>query len=403
MIIKILRTSLLILVVTLAAAFLLPNLFNDREKKAFSDEYRLYSAKQLYNVRHLGDSATVLLSDFYNRGAIATRILGDHYRTQWATPVNLPVFEMDTIMGGLTFEEVGGGQQTFSVKLKNESERTYTLRSVNKDQSRALPVFLQYSFLRPLFRDQASALNPFGALVTERFEKALDILHTSPTMYFIPYDSTMTEVIQAQLSGRVMILEEEPDKSWTDSYNFNHPDDIISTKEVLTGAMNKSLVIDSLEYLKARLLDFTISDWDRHGGQYEWAVYHSETLPIARPIVMDRDMAFFKFDDGLLNQVALAINNKFQSFNAQYDDISGLIRNSKDIDRYILRNVSLDQFISQAEHVQNVLSDSVIDNAFRVYPESVYRQLGEKHVRILKERRAKLDSASVIFHTLINH
>ncbi|WP_221418103.1 hypothetical protein [Fulvivirga kasyanovii] len=385
-------------------AFLLPNIFNGREKKAFSNENRLQRAKQSLNINHLGDTATVLISDFYDRGSITTRILGPHYRTVWATPINLPVFDIDSIHGGLTFDEAGGGQQTFSIKLKAKDSRTYTLRSVNKDQSRALPAILQYSFLRPLFRDQASALNPFGALVTEHFEEALGILHTRPTMYLIPYDSTMPDIIQTQIAGRVMILEEEPDQSWEGSENFNYPDHIISTEEVIARSKKSSVMIDSLKYLEGRLLDFMISDWDRHGGQYEWAVYNTKNkLPLARPIAMDRDMAFFKFDDGILNHVALAINNKFQTFNPEYDDISGLIRNSKDIDQYILRHVPLSEFLSKAKHVQNVLTDSVIYEAFKKYPPPVYNQYGAEHINILKERRARLDSAATVFHELINY
>lgn len=400
---KITRVTLLILTIIFVLAFLFPNLFNDREEKAFSDKYRSQKAKQSMNISHLGDSATVMISDFYDRGSLTASFLGTHYRALWATPITLPVFNIDSIHGGLAFDETGGGQQTFSIKLKAKDERTYTLRSVNKDQSRALPAVLQYSFLRPLFRDQASALNPFGALVTEHFEETLDILHTDPTMYLIPYDSTLPDVIQEQIAGRVMILEEEPDQSWKNSKRFDFPDNIISTEEAIARSKKRSLVIDSLKYLEGRLLDFMISDWDRHGGQYEWAVYNTKNKPpLARPVAMDRDMAFFKFDDGILNHVALAINNKFQSFNPEYDDIPGLIRNSKDIDQYILRHVPLNQFVSKAKHVQNVLTDSVIYEAFKVYPPSVYSQYGVEHINILKERRARLDSAATVFHKLIN-
>lgn len=402
--IKILRISLFVIIAVVILAFVLPNLLNDREKKAFSDEHRLYQAKHLYDIRNLDDSVTVQISDFYNRGTIANQLFGIHYRSLWNTPIRLPVFNTDSLKGGLRFDKVGGGQQTFSVELIGENLKTYTLRSVNKDQSRALPAFLQYSFLRPLFRDQASALNPFGALVTERLEKALNILHTTPKMYFIPYDSTMPEIMRTQMAGRVMILEEEPDESWESSVSFNYPDDIISTEEAISRSRDNRLVIDSLEYLKGRLLDFVISDWDRHGGQYEWAVYHTDgNVPIARPITMDRDMAFFKFDDGLLNHVALAINNKFQSFNPHYDDISGLIRNSKDIDHYILNGLPLSEFLNKAHLVQNTLTDSVINEAFKAYPPPIYKQYGEEHAAILKQRRQHLDSAATVFHQLITY
>lgn len=381
-------------------AFVLPNVFNTREEKAFSSEYRLQEAKKMFNINHLSDSVTVLLSGFYTRGSTAHYLFGKHYRALWNTQIKLPVFNIDTAKGGLTFLELGGGQQTLSAELKSKDSKTYTLRSVDKDQSKALPVFLQYSFLRPLFRDQASALNPFGALITSHLEESLNILHTQPKMYFVPYDSSMSGA--DILAGRAMILEEEPDSTWIGSKIFDNPIDIISTEEMIKKRMHKELVPDSLEYLKCRLLDFLISDWDRHEGQWEWAVFNENNKVLARPIAMDRDMAFFKFDDGTLNQFALVLNNKFQSFNPEIEDVSGLIRNSKNIDYAILKNTPLDDFLKQSNHVQNTVTDSVIDRAFKTYPSHIYAKYGENHASILKQRITHLDSAATDFYKLLH-
>lgn len=399
---KPMKSAGLITLLLLFLIFAIPNLINSRERLAFSDQHRYEVAKkQLDNIRN--DTAEVVLSSFYNRGPVVKYLFGTHYRSTWSQKISLPVFHMNEVKGGLKLDEIGGGQQTFSIKLKSDAGKKYTLRSVHKDQSRALPRILQFSCFRPLFRDQASALNPFAAVITNHFERALDILHTKPKMYYVPYDKSTPQDLNEKLAGRVMILEEEPGGTWKNSEVFDYASDIMSTEDLFKEQLQKGVVIDSLNYLKCRLLDIMISDWDRHGGQWEWAIMQSDNGTVAKPIAMDRDMAFFKFDDGLLNQFALFLNNKFQSFKPDYEDVSGLMKNSSSIDRFILGNISEDTFVEMAQHVQSVITDSLIDKAFREYPQGIYQELAPEHTTTLKIRRSKLPEIARKFHKLINN
>lgn len=384
--------------------YILPNIFNKREEAAFSDEARLQRAGTHFNIRDLADSTEVSISEFYDRGDLVKSLFGEHYRQMWGTSIRLPVLQLDTVAGGLTFVEAGGGEQTLSIELKNSDSLTYSLRSVNKDQSHALPSVLRYSALRPLFRDQTAALNPFGALIADNLEHEIHLLHTHPTMYLVPYDSGMARVLRQKIAGRVMILEEEPDNSWAGTKTFSSPVEIISSEEMIQRCNSGKLKIDSLGYLRARLLDILMSDWDRHDGQWAWAVYHtSDDSAFCKPIAMDRDMAFYKFDDGMLNKFTLLINNKFQSFKPTYDDISGLMKNSKELDQYILKNVPEKDFITQSKVLKETLNDDVITTSFQSYPTPVWEQYGKEHTSILKSRRDRLEEAARKFYSLLHH
>ncbi|UII26456.1 hypothetical protein LVD15_24695 [Fulvivirga maritima] len=392
----------LIFIALLILFFVVPNIFNNREKAAFSNEERLEKAKQKYTISQLGDSVTVSISDYYDRGSLATYFLGEHYRDIWHTEFTLPVLDIDTLKGGLQFEKIGGGQQTISADVMSKSGRAYTLRSVDKDQSKALPPILQYSLARPLFRDQTAALNPFGAIITASLEKTADILHTTPIMYFVPYDSSWNEEFQLNMSGRVVIMEEEPGREWVNLKNFNNAIRIIDSDELIPEWQSSKIEIDTRNYLKCRLFDMLINDWDRHEGQWDWAVYNRDNKIIAKPIATDRDMAFYNFNDGLLNKVALQINNKFQSFTPEYEDISGLIRNSKELDLKLLAQMSKADFIETAEKLQSTFTDESIDAAFSKYPHSIYTTYGKLHKKTFKQRLAKLDEAAGEFYDLLN-
>ncbi|HYC29226.1 MAG TPA: hypothetical protein VEB42_10425, partial [Chitinophagaceae bacterium] len=70
----------------------------------------------------------------YSRMNFFKRILlGTNYRREWAKPVKMPVFDIKKVNGGFTIEELGGGQQTKSLRLKAKDGQEWVLRTVDKD------------------------------------------------------------------------------------------------------------------------------------------------------------------------------------------------------------------------------------------------------------------------------
>ena len=396
------RGFALFIIILLIIVFIVPNVFNNREEKAFSNEERLERARESYQLHNLGDSITTSISDFYDRSKFAETFLGIHYRKMWHTSITLPVLDLAKYEGGLTYQKLGGGQQTTSADVNSKNGLAYTIRSVNKDQSKALPPVMQYSLARPMFRDQASALNPFGAVITAQLEDALNLLHTSPKMYFVPYDSSWHNDFLIHLAGRAVIIEEEPGDEWINKPTFGGAYKIVATDDMMEAWQQSSITIDNQNYLKCRLLDMLVSDWDRHGGQWAWAYIKTKAGNVAKPIPMDRDMAFYKFDDGLLNHLALAINHKFQSFNPEYDDVSGLMKNSKELDLKILSAMSQDDFLYQARQIKEQLTPTVIGRAFAIYPEEIYTEYGQKHIEIFNERLKNIELLAKTFHQVLN-
>jgi hypothetical protein len=197
------------------------------------------------------------------------------------------------------------------------------------------------------------------------------------------------------MAGRITLVEEDADGSWKGATVFDQPDDVLDTEELQDLAKsNTSLKLDTLLYAKSRLLDMLISDWDRHEGQWSWATYKTDSGYWAKPIPVDRDMAFYKFDEGLIPNIMLIFNNKFQSFNPEYGNVKGLGYQARKLDAAILPGLSKAEFIILATSFQQQLTDSVIQQAFSAYPEVVYEQVGEQHISILKSRLDKLPAAA---------
>ena len=380
--------------------FVLPNTINVRERNAFSDAQRLEWAANNFSVGAVPDSITIVPGPWYNRGKTHYLFFGEKYRDLWSTPVKTKVLKLNEINGGLKLASIGGGQQTIGVDLEDKEGREWALRSVNKDQSKALPKLMRATVFRFMFRDQAAALNPYGALVVPVLAEAVDILHTNPRLVFVPYnakDSTFND----RMAGRVAILEEDADGSWEGAEIFGNPEKIEDTEDMLELVKEKGYPIDTLLYARSRLFDLLISDWDRHTGQWNWALVDEGGSKVFKPLPRDRDMAFYRFDEGLFSKIALLINNKFQTFHPDYKNIKGLTKQSIKMDRSILRSVDLPQMLRIANDMQQELTDEVIHKAFKQYPPEIYEKVGKEHEQILKARRDKLPQAAQEFWEIV--
>lgn len=380
--------------------FVLPNTINVRERNAFSDAKRLEWAMENYSIETVPDSVTVVAGPWYDRGSVHHIFFGEKYRDLWQTPVEVAVLQWDETKRGLEPVKIGGSQQTIGLDVEDKEGREWALRSVNKDQSKALPKILRPTAFRFMFRDQAAALNPYASLVVPVLAEAVDILHTNPVMVFVPYDESKGEY-NRRMAGRLAILEEDADGSWKGAEVFGDPEKVDDTDEMLERLEDKNYPLDTLLYARSRLFDILISDWDRHEGQWSWVLVEEDGRKIYKPLPVDRDMAFYRFDEGLFSHITLLFNNKFQSFHREYKNVEGLTKQSIDMDKKILGTLALPDMLRIAGEIQEQLTDGIIHEAFMRYPDVIYQKVGQEHEEILKARRDKLPEAALEFWEII--
>ncbi len=384
----------------LVLVFVIPNTTNFKERRAFSDEQRLMEAMALYPVGLEADSVTVIPGKYYERGKFSSLFLGKKQRALWTEPVRVRIFSYTDTYGGMKPFEFGGGEQTISIKLEDSQERKWALRSVNKDQQHVLPKFFRWTFMRFLTRDQVAAANPYGHLVVPALADAIGIHYTNPRLYLIPYDESQGDYNQ-RMAGRLAYLEENLNSSWKNRERFGSPKDIVNTEEMLEMQEEEIIPIDTLLFLKSRLFDMLISDWDRHEGNWEWALSKEKDGKIFEPIPKDRDNAFFQFDEGLLSHITLIFVPKFQSFRKDYGKVSGLMYQSRDLDRNILSKTDREIFRKAAIEIQQQLTSERIRDAFRRYPPNIYGMVGQEHQEILEARLSQLTEVALEFHNLL--
>lgn len=347
------------------------------------------------------DSVTITAGKHYKRSGFHNIFWGKHYREVWATPVTVGVFDMKTAKGGLSIEKLGGGMQTTSLTLIDDNGFTYALRSLDKDPAGILPKFWRNTFVANVLRDQTSAINPYAAFVLPTMAKAAGIAHSKPELvYVLPSDTTFGKHSD-KFQDRVFMIEEKYNDENTITPMLGNAVDIAGSGKMLKKRFGKdNHFIDQREFARARLFDLLINDWDRHEGQWEWAVYEDGDNKRYRAIPKDRDNAFFKFDDGIIPWLfsrKWAIR-KFETFGPRYKDVYALMMNARFIDSRALTELAAEDYQQLATELQAALTDDVIERAVRQFPPKVYKQLGEETVSILKSRRDLLPQAAQEFY-----
>lgn len=330
---------------------------------------------------------------------------GDHNRWAWATPVEMQVLDLGRDKGGLTPIKRGGGQQTLSLRLEGGDGKEYALRTLDKDPSKTVPASLQGTVATDIVQDQIASIHPYGAYIIPPLAQAAGVNHTLPELVYVPDDSRLG-VYRSQFANRVMMLEERPNDDESDAPNYGSPSEVISAGKLYREVNDDNdHRIDAKWFLRQRLFDMLLSDWDRHKGQWRWAAFEPYELDstltgeartegkIYRPIPRDRDWAFNKMN-GVFPSLMPIFDPKFQDFSDDFGDLRGLTTNGMPQDRRFFSSLTREDWVAAAEELQERLTDEVIENAVRQWPAPIYERDGERVTRLLKLRRDLLVDAA---------
>ena len=335
-------------------------------------------------------------SDQYDAGSSHRKWLGENYRKEWAQKINVPVFDISKEKGGLKIIQRGGGHQTISLRLEDSMGHAYSLRSIEKYPESALPEPFRNTFAEDIVQDQISAGHPYGALVVPYLAQGAGIYHTNPKVVFIPDDPRLG-VYRKDVANRLMLFEERPDGNGAGMPFFGNAEKMISSTKLLEQlAKDNDNTVDQKFFLRSRLFDLWIGDWDRHDDQWRWAEFDSKKGKTYRPIPRDRDQAFFVSE----GRIPKFLGHKwllfqFEGFDKEINWPSGLMFSGRFIDRKFLTTLSREDWIAVADDLTAHLSDSLIDASLKKWPTEIYALHGERIASALKARRKMLRESAL--------
>lgn len=344
---------------------------------------------------------TVTAGKHYERTGLTEFFLGEHWRKLWTTPFKAGVLDLNKFAGGLKPYKRGGGLQTKSLRLKGNDGKTYKFRSIDKDPRRILPPDLQESIFADAFQDQISTSHPLSALIVAPLLNQVGIINVEPIVVVMPDDDVLGEY-KKDFGNLLGTFEENPDDGSDGEKGYAESDKILNSFKLYKKLeKSNSNQVDKTEFLKARLIDLMIGDWDRHSDQWLWAGYKQDDKTIYKPIPRDRDQAFCLYD-GLFPYIAGEAITQIEGYSKDYPKIYDLSFNGRYVDRRFLPGVEKKVYDSLTALIQNKITNEVIENAVKRMPEEWYKLEGKHLIGMIKSRRNKLKEASDEFYDLIN-
>ena len=344
-------------------------------------------------------TVTVVAGPEYDDGPLKRSLFGEGWRSLWATPVRVPVFDFTRFGGGLKPAERGGGAQTITLRFVEENGwREYSFRSVNKDPvTQAMPPAIQGTTLGDIIQDQTSMLFPAGALMIPPFLEAIGVLHVTPELYVMPDDPRLGEFREtfAGMLGTVELSPQEAPENrpgFGGSVLIENGEDFLKLVEE-----NRANRLDEREFYAVRMVDFIVNDNDRSVDNVRFARYGSEGAYAWRVIPRDRDRVFFDARGLVVKMIVRPVYPKLIDFTPRYS-LEALTFESHKLDRRLLQRIDRAASDEIARRVQAAITDDVIEKAISRLPAEWRIREGARLRSTLRARRDGLPAFASRFY-----
>ncbi|KGL61940.1 metallophosphoesterase [Polaribacter sp. Hel1_85] len=360
-------------------------------------------------------TASIYTKEEINKSRFYKFLWGERYRKYFGTEVNALTVDLDTLFGGLKPVRKGGGHQSKSLRLIDNKGREYVMRALRKNAVQYLQAvafkdqYIEGQFddtkTENLLNDVFTGSHPYAPFVIGKLSDAVGIYHTNPVLYYIPKQNSLGH-FNSEFGDELYMIEERAASGHGDKASFGFANKVISTDDLLENLnKNEKHLLDENAYIKARLFDMLIGDWDRHEDQWRWAVFKEGKQTVYRPIPRDRDQAFSIMGDGfLLNFVTKTIPalKLMQSYKEELKKPKWFNLEPYPLDMVLITNAKKEDWDAQVKHITTNLTDTVIDEAFNDFPTEVNDKTILDIKRKLKGRRSNLQKISDLYFNDIN-
>ncbi|MEZ4793896.1 MAG: metallophosphoesterase [Flavobacteriaceae bacterium] len=340
---------------------------------------------------------------------------GERFRRYYSTPIEAQTVSLDTLYGGLVPVRKGGGHQSKSLRLKDRNGTQYVMRALRKQ-----PVqYLQSTVFRDqyiegqfddtktesLVLDVFTGAHPYAPFVIGDLADAVGVYHTNPRLFYVPKQAAL-DGYTGDFGDELYMIEEHTSKGHGDLASFGYSDKIISTYDLFNKLhKDEDFTIDGASYIRARLFDMLIGDWDRHQDQWRWIEFKENGKKVYRPLPRDRDQAFSRMSDGVLLGAVTALTpgaRLLRKYSGDLKDVKGMNLEPYPLDMAFLGDTPKEVWDQQVVRMQEGLTDEVIEKAFLNLPKEVSDATVEEIKDMLKSRRKNLQAISDRYYKLVS-
>ena len=328
-------------------------------------------------------TVTIVPAARYQAGWVHRLLLGAQWREAWSTPIAVPVLDLDTFDGGLTPDREGGGYETLNLHFKGANGRKWVFRSVDKDPRKKLDRDTAEGWIGDIAQDLISGSHPCAAVMVGPLADTMGVHEASAQLFVMPDDPRLQE-FRAIFAGRLGMFEERIEKRIP---GVNKVLTTIALFERLDRRGDEH--VDARDYLRARLLDILVGDWDRHNNQWWWVRIAENDQQVWRVVPRDRDYAFSRMS-GALPSVFEYYAKPTIGWGDTYPPIEKITFAARYTDRRFLVPLERAEWEAVTAEAVSRITDTVIAEAVHKLPPPMYEQAGEQLERALRSRRDRL-------------
>jgi len=345
--------------------------------------------------------------DKLNKSGFYKFFWGDRYRSYFGVPVTANIAILDTLYTGLGVQKQGGGHQSYSARLDDDQDREFAMRGLEKNALKFLRFKIrgiaydekdyEDTFAENVVYDFFSTTHPYMQLVINPLAKSVGINHANTQLYYVPKQPGF-EILGPAYGDQLYFIEQRPNDAQKDYEGYNRANPKLAGEitefESSTDMLEKikedeKFSVDQRAYIRARIFDMLIGDWDRHEDQWRWGQYRISDDDIRFvPVPRDRDAAFSKFDGVAIPLIKLILPDVrfWQSYGPEINNIKWFNGEGNNLDRALLNKYDASVWEEEAKAIQAGMTDAIIDQAFTRLPEEVQDETSEEIKESLKGR-----------------
>ncbi|UII78785.1 metallophosphatase [Flagellimonas sp. CMM7] len=359
--------------------------------------------------------ASIYTKDATNKNGFYRMLWGNHYREFYGKDVNAQVVLLDTLMGGVSPLKRGGGQQSKSLRLEDKNGKQFVMRALKKSTTRFLQAnafqevyignALDGTVIDKILFDFYTTSHPYTPFAIGGLSDAVDVAHTNPKLFYVPKQEALG-VFNDEFGDELYMIEEHVGKTQIETKSFGKPDKILSTADILQ-KIHKSgkTIVDEPSYIRARIFDMLLGDWDRHEDQWRWGEYkNNDGTKYYKPIPRDRDQAFSRYDGVLISVLTRIIPGlrKMQTFGDDLRSVKWFASSPYHLDITLINSSDWAEWEKQTKYIQGNITDSIIEKAFEAIPNEIRGETIEDIKSKLKGRRGNLLKITKEYYDYLN-
>lgn len=363
------------------------------------------------------DSVTVSIykTDETTKSKFYKTLWGERYREYYSIPVTAKVATLDTLMGGLTPIRKGGGTQSKTLRLKTKDGKQYVIRAMKKNASQYIQAamfkdqFVQQQFentaSEDLVEDVFTGAYPYAPFIVGPLSDAISLHKLNSKLYYIPKQAALGK-FNTEFGDELYLFEEHAADGNLELEEKDFTGKIYSTYEVIQLLQeDEKYRVDEKQYIRARLFDMLIGDWDRHQDQWRWLEFNENDKIVFKPLPRDRDQAFSIMSDGFILGAAVKLipmAKLLRKYETDLEDVKGFNLEPFPLDKAFIRNLNASDWITEAVFIQNQITDEVIEKAFSNIPKELASPTITYLKTVLQARKANLQKIASRYFDLLS-